>query len=83
MPTTLPERRQTEVSPSLRFLLAIGAATLVMIALVAYHARFKAWVSDALRAELVTLGAGAASRLQTFTGKRSTYAMSLCWTDAV
>ena len=26
---------------------------LVMIALMAYHARFKAWVSDALRAEFV------------------------------
>jgi len=83
MPTTLPERRQTEVSPSLRFLLAIGAATLVMIALMAYHARFKAWVSDALRAELVTLDARVASRLQTFNGERSTCVMSLCWIDAV
>ncbi len=53
MPTTLPERRPPEFSPSLRHMLALGAATLVMIALMAYHARFKAWVSEALRAEFV------------------------------
>jgi hypothetical protein len=53
MPTTLPERRPSEFSPSLRHILALGAATLLMIALMAYHARFKAWVSDALRAEFV------------------------------
>ena len=53
MPTTLPERRHTESDPSPRFLLAIGVATLIMIALIAYHARFKAWVSDAIRAEFV------------------------------
>ncbi len=34
---------------------------LVMIALMAYHARFKAWVSDALRAELVVPAAPVAS----------------------
>jgi hypothetical protein len=83
MPTTLPERRQTEVSPSLRFLLAIGAAMLVMIALMAYHARFKAWVSDTLRAELVTPDTRVGSRLQAFTGERSTCVMSLCGIDAV
>jgi hypothetical protein len=53
MPTTLPERRRTEFSPSPRQLLAFGAALAVMICLIAYHARFKAWVSDHLRAELV------------------------------
>jgi hypothetical protein len=47
MPTTLPERKPPEFSPSLRHILALGAA-------MAYHARFKAWVSDALRAEFVT-----------------------------
>jgi hypothetical protein len=51
MPTTLPERRQTEFFPSRRQIIAMGAAMAVMIALIAYHARFKAWVSDALRAE--------------------------------
>ena len=54
MPTTLPERKPPEFSPWLRHILALGAAMLVMIALMAYHARFKAWVSDALRAEFVT-----------------------------
>ena len=53
MPTTLPERKPPEFSPSLRHILALGAAMLVMIALMTYHARFKAWVSDALRAEFV------------------------------
>jgi hypothetical protein len=53
MPTTLPERRHIESDPSPRFLLAIGVATLIMIALIAYHARFKAWMSDALRTEFV------------------------------
>lgn len=53
MPTTLPERRQTEFNPSSRQLLALGVAFAVMIALIAGHARFKAWVSDALRAEFV------------------------------
>jgi hypothetical protein len=38
-------------------MLALGVATLIMIALMAYHARFKAWVSDTLRAELVMSGA--------------------------
>ena len=53
MPTTLPERRPAEFSPSLKHILALGAAMLVMVALMAFHARFKAWVSDALRAEWV------------------------------
>jgi hypothetical protein len=53
MPTTLPERRPPEFFPSTRQILALGAAMLVMIAPMAYHARFKAWVSDALRAEFV------------------------------
>jgi hypothetical protein len=83
MPTTLPERRPPEFSPSLRHILALGAAMLVMIALMAYHARFKAWVSDALRAELVSPASRVASRLQTFTGERSICVMSLCWIDAV
>jgi hypothetical protein len=61
MPTTLPERRPPEFSPSPRHILALGAAMLVMIALIAYHARFKAWVSDALRAEFVTPGASVAT----------------------
>jgi hypothetical protein len=54
MPTTLPERRsQPEFSPSPRQIVALGAALVLMIALIAGHARFKAWVSDALRAESV------------------------------
>ncbi len=61
MPTTLPERRPPDFFPSFRQILALGAAMLVMIALMAYHARFKAWVSDALRAELVVPAAPVAS----------------------
>jgi hypothetical protein len=60
MPTTLPERRQP-YSPSLRFILALGAAFVLMVGLVAFHARFKAWVADTLRAELVVPGALVAS----------------------
>jgi hypothetical protein len=52
MPTSLPERR-TEFFPSRRQIIAMGAAMAVMIALIAFHARFKTWVSDALRAEFV------------------------------
>ena len=52
MPTSLPERK-VEFFPSPRQLAAFGAALAVMIALIAYHARFKAWVSEAVRAEFV------------------------------
>ena len=63
MPTTLPERRQPYSSPSIRFIVALGAAFVVMVGLVAFHARFKAWVADTLRAELVVPGALVASSL--------------------
>jgi hypothetical protein len=53
MPTSLPERRQPEFFPSPKHIVAIGVALAVIVMLAAYHARFKAWVSDALRAELV------------------------------
>jgi hypothetical protein len=44
----------------------MGAALVVTIGLIAYHALFKAWVSDALRAELVIPDAPVASQLSSW-----------------
>ena len=72
MPTTLPKRRsQPEFSPSPRQLVALGAALVLMIVLIAGHARFKAWVSDALRAQSLAPDASQ-SRLALRDGKKDT-----------
>ena len=46
MPTSLPERRQPEPLPSLRFFLTLGAAVVVLIGLLASRGPVLAWVKD-------------------------------------
>lgn len=54
MPTSLPERRQPEFTPSLRQIVAFSAALVVLVGLIASHAPVIAWVNDVGPAEFVS-----------------------------
>ena len=46
MPTSLPERNQPEQLPSLRFIVALGAALVVLFGIIASRGAVLAWVRD-------------------------------------
>jgi hypothetical protein len=75
MPTSLPERSQSDLPPSRREIVAIciscGAVLVVLAGLIVYDARVIIWVSDAAQAEFVSSDPTVASQPVQLGGAKS------------